>query len=154
VVAGDTLFFESFSLGSFVNFFESLPRGASLITYYELSDHNEVAKRGVIELSAREQNRVAAFLEKPDPESTTSNKACPPLYLYSRQCLPLLEQFIKENGQRREALDAPGSFVSWLHSRAPVYAMRVDGRFDIGNLEDYEATSQHFTSTVTNSETT
>jgi len=40
--------------------------------------------------------------------------------------------------------DAPGQFISWLHTRSPVYADHVSGRFDIGNLDSYlEADRAH-----------
>ena len=35
--------------------------------------------------------------------------------------------------------DAPGSYLAWLCTQTPVYAMEMPGeRYDIGNLETYE----------------
>ena len=35
--------------------------------------------------------------------------------------------------------DAPGSYIAWLCTQTPVYAMEMPGsRYDIGNLESYE----------------
>ena len=34
--------------------------------------------------------------------------------------------------------DAPGSYIAWLCTQTPVYAMEMPGRrYDIGNLESY-----------------
>lgn len=42
-------------------------------------------------------------------------------------------------------VDAPGSLVAWLSSKAPVHAMEMPGkRFDIGNLKSYEAVKEIF----------
>ncbi len=36
--------------------------------------------------------------------------------------------------------DAPGSYIAWLCTQTPVYAMEMPGsRYDIGNLESYES---------------
>lgn len=162
VVAGDTLLKRDFRLDSMLDRFFALIEKHSggsdkshddgvvaLIPYYELKDHSEVQKRGIIEITSSSstsstseeegEGRVVRFLEKPSPESTTSNKACPPLYLYSARCkdeyLPL---YVSQFSENLERIDAPGNFVAWLHSIAPVYAARVSGRFDIGNLADLE----------------
>ena len=41
-------------------------------------------------------------------------------------------------------LDAPGTFIKYLFPKEKIYAMPVDGRFDIGNLESYIEADQHF----------
>ncbi len=56
VVAGDTLFFEDFKLRDVLERFKK-QEGDNLITYYELSDHKEVSKRGIMELS--EEGKVS-----------------------------------------------------------------------------------------------
>jgi len=84
VIAGDTLLLPSFSLnGFFSHFFEKYhhnreANGCSLICYYELSDPNEVSKRGIIELKEDGSQQVVKFLEKPKPyrPDTTSNGDC------------------------------------------------------------------------------
>jgi len=144
VVAGDTLFTREFRLDSMLDrFFDLVAKhhdedAVALIPYYELKDHAEVQKRGIIEVSP-ESGRVINFLEKPSPESTTSNKACPPLYLYSARCQEeYLDRYVAQFGHTLDRIDAPGNFVAWLHSMVPVYAAPVAGRFDIGNLADLE----------------
>lgn len=41
--------------------------------------------------------------------------------------------------------DAPGSFIAWICKRSPVHAMEMPGsRYDIGNLESYEAVKKEY----------
>lgn len=86
---------------------------------------------------------MRAFLEKPQPEATTSNKAVPAFYVYSRECVALLDEFVAST-PRMEARDAPGTFLQWLIPRGvPTYAVRISGRYDIGGLADLEAARAH-----------
>jgi glucose-1-phosphate thymidylyltransferase len=91
----------------------------------------------VVELS--EDRRVLSFQEKPaEPKSTL---AVPPFYLYRRETLPLLGDYLAAG----ENPDAPGNFVPWLASRLPVYAFTFEGRrYDIGNLDSYEEAQREF----------
>jgi hypothetical protein len=99
-------------------------------------------------------------LEKPDPASTPSRKACPCFYLYRRSVLPLITQYVA-NAKTLPELDAPGTgplallrsiacsasldfvslragtLVQWLYPRTPIYAYPITGRFDIGGLDSY-----------------
>ena len=144
VVAGDTLFSRDFQIDSILDRFFALTsefEAVALILYYELKDHAEVQKRGILEISP--EGRVLSFLEKPSPESTTSNKACPPLYLYSARCHEeFLGQYVSKFRDSLDRMDAPGNFVSWLHPIVPVYATQVSGRFDIGSLADLEEANE------------
>ena len=94
----------------------------------------DTLKTGVLELDAG--GLVVNMLEKPHPSSTTSRKGCPCFYLYTRDTLSLLPQFLSEARSLSEA-DAPGHYVSWVWSRRPCYAHYVSGRFDIGGLQTY-----------------
>lgn len=99
VVAGDTLFDTDFKLEDVLHHFKSLASGESLITYYQVKERQEISKRGIIEIddtnkvgwllghvvsinAHRTIAQVTKFLEKPKPEETNSDKACPPLYIY------------------------------------------------------------------------
>jgi hypothetical protein len=62
--------------------------------------------------------------------------ACPCFYLYRRATLPLFADFCAGTKTLKER-DAPGNFLTWLHKRAPVFAYRISGRFDIGGLDSY-----------------
>ena len=42
-------------------------------------------------------------------------------------------------------VDAPGSFIAWLSSVSPVYAMEMPGsRYDIGDLKSYEEVKKNY----------
>jgi len=82
VVAADTLFEKDFKLEALLDRFSSLVDGATLITYYELRDHQEVTKRGVIEIDEKSSkvsrrgqpplnhnNHVSGFCEAGDQVS-------------------------------------------------------------------------------------
>ena len=52
---------------------------------------------------------------------------------------------IKEGIEVGCGVDAPGSFIAWLASVSPVYAMEMPGRrYDIGNLESYEKVQKEY----------
>ena len=41
--------------------------------------------------------------------------------------------------------DAPGSYIAWLCTQVPVYAMEMPGRrYDIGNLESYHKVCEEY----------
>ncbi len=133
VLAGDNLF--DFGLDDFARFFRQ--KKADCITSHRLEDISELRRTGVVELS--EDRRVLSFQEKPaEPKSTL---AVPPFYLYRRETLPLLGDYLAAG----ENPDAPGNFVPWLASRLPVYAFTFEGRrYDIGNLDSYEEAQREF----------
>jgi glucose-1-phosphate thymidylyltransferase len=133
VLAGDNLF--DFGLDDFARFFRQ--KKADCITSHRLEDISELRRTGVVELS--EDRRVLSFQEKPaEPKSTW---AVPPFYLYRRETLPLLGDYLAAG----ENPDAPGNFVPWLASRLPVYAFTFEGRrYDIGNLDSYEEAQREF----------
>ena len=42
-------------------------------------------------------------------------------------------------------VDAPGSFIAWLSSVSPVYAMEMPGnRYDVGDLKSYEEVEKNY----------
>lgn len=141
-VAGDTLFDTDFKLEEVIDHFKSLAAGESLITYYEIKDRQEVTKRGIIEVD--ENDKVTKFLEKPKVEETESSKACPPLYIYSKSAVPLINQYVDEAEGKLALVDAPGSLVAWLSARTTIRAHRLPGRFDIGSLGDYIQADAYF----------
>jgi len=130
IIGGDTLFFEDFDLNDVKTKF-SEHKGDNLVLCYHEED---TLKSGILETD--ETGHVTAFLEKPDPKSTKSRKGCPCFYLYRREVLPLFEKYVSQTTSLQEK-DAPGNFLIWLHSRAPVWVYPISGRFDIGGLETY-----------------
>ncbi|MFA9559299.1 nucleotidyltransferase family protein [Evansella sp. AB-rgal1] len=127
VLAGDNLF--DFELTDFVSFYMEM--GADSITTHEINEIEEIKRTGVIEVD--EDGKVVSFEEK--PQHPKSNLAVPPFYIYQKETLPLIKQYIQEGNNP----DAPGNFVPWLIQHKNVYAYKFEGqRYDIGTVESYE----------------
>jgi glucose-1-phosphate thymidylyltransferase len=133
VLAGDNLF--DFELSDFACFFAE--KGADCITAHRLDNLAELRRTGVVELD--EGGRVLSFEEK--PAAPKSTMAVPPFYLYRRETLALIDDYLAGGGNP----DAPGNFVPWLAARRPVYAYVFEGRrYDIGNHDSYEEAKRAF----------
>ncbi len=123
VVAGDNLI--GYSLPDFVAFWRE--KGGSAIALHEVGDRSLLSHYSVVELD--ENDRVVGFEEKPvEPKTNLAGTAT---YLYRADAPGLLPRYLAEG----KSPDAPGNFVAWLHSRAPVYGYRFTGEWhDIGDL--------------------
>ena len=127
VLAGDNLF--DFELTDFVDFYHTTK--ADCITTHQLDDVEEIKRTGVVEVN--DNKIVTSFEEK--PEHPKSNLAVPPFYIYQKETLPLIDQYIAEGNNP----DAPGHFIPWLIKHKDVYAYEFSGqRYDIGTMESYE----------------
>jgi glucose-1-phosphate thymidylyltransferase len=124
VVAGDNLI--GYDLRDYVRFWRE--HGGSAIALRHEPDMELMKQYGVVELD--EAGRVVSFEEKPaEPRSSLAATAA---YLYPADHVALIPQYLDEGNPP----DAPGNFVAWLHSRAPVYGYRFTGDWlDIGNKE-------------------
>ena len=127
VIAGDNLL--NFSLTRFMKY--AMDKKASCIMRYYEADEKKLVKCGVVTID--EADRILKMMEKPAvPES---HWCTPPFYYYTRQDARLVEKGIASGC----GVDAPGSYIAWLCTQTPVYAMEMPGcRYDIGNLESYE----------------
>ncbi len=125
VVAGDNLF--DYNLGDFARFWSGLERSASAVAIYEHPVNELVGQYGVVELDP--DGRIVSFLEK--PENPQSNLIATATYVFDRAHLALLHAYLADG----QSPDAPGNFIAWLHTRAPVYGFRFAGEWlDIGDL--------------------
>ena len=125
IIAGDNLF--DFSLAEYVDFWRGKGDG-SCIALYECPDMELVKQYSIVELDANE--RVTSFVEK--PENPTTNTVGIATYLYHRNHVPLIEDYLAEGNSP----DQPGKYIAWLHKRVPVYGYRFAGSWlDIGNKE-------------------
>ena len=123
VVAGDNLI--GYSLPDFVEFWRG--KGGSAIALHEVLEPELLRNYGIVEVDR--DDRVIGFEEK--PSEPKSNLAATAAYLYRGDQLELLERYLGEGNPS----DAPGNFVAWLHTRAPVYGYRFSGEwYDIGDL--------------------
>ena len=122
VVAGDNLI--CYSVQDYVRFWRG--KDGSAIALYECCDPELIKQYGVVELD--DDDRVLSFEEKPD--EPRSELAATAAYLYRAEDVALLDRYLAEG----ESPDAPGNYVQWLHTRAPVYGYRFSGEWlDIGD---------------------
>ena len=133
VIAGDNVL--DFSLCRFIAY--ARQKQASCIMRYYEPETKRLLKSGVVTVD--ETDRVLKMTEKsPNPES---NWCTPPFYYYSKADARLVEQGIAAGC----GTDAPGSYIAWLCTQSPVYAMEMPGsRYDIGNLESYEKVQKEY----------
>ena len=127
VIAGDNVL--DFSLQKFVRYAHD--KGASCIMRYFEPDRARLVKCGIVQVNA--DDRITGMEEK--PAQPKSNWCCPPFYFYTKADARLVPAGIAAGC----GTDAPGSYIAWLCTQVPVFAMEMPGkRYDIGNLESYK----------------
>lgn len=133
IIAGDNLL--DFSLTDFIAYAKA-KRTSCIMRYYEPSEA-KLKKCGVV---VTDENDLIVDMEE-KPESPKSHWCCPPFYYCAAADVPLVSECIG-NGC---GVDAPGSFIAWLSRHSAVHAMEMKGRrYDIGNLESYEAVKKEY----------
>jgi glucose-1-phosphate thymidylyltransferase len=126
ICAGDNLF--DYSLADYVQYW-SAKGEASCLAVYQCDDIELVKQYSIVEIDAHD--RITSFIEK--PKNPTTQLVGTATYIYHRQHIRLLEQYLAEGNSP----DQPGNLVAWLHKRAPVFAYRFSGGwFDIGNQNE------------------
>lgn len=133
VIAGDNLL--DFSLTAFIRYAKE-KKASCILRYYE-ADEKKLLKCGVVTMD--ETDRVLRMTEKsPTPET---HWCTPPFYYYTAEDAKRVSSGIEAGC----GTDAPGSFIAWLCTQTAVYAMEMPGRrYDIGNLQSYEAVQQEY----------
>jgi glucose-1-phosphate thymidylyltransferase len=125
VLAGDNLI--EYPLEDLVRFWQSKGEGAA-IAVHRVTDPELIKQYGVVELD--ENDRVVSIEEK--PARPRSDLAATAAYVYPAEHGALVWEYLDAGNPP----DAPGNFVVWLHTRAPVYGYRIEGEwFDIGDPE-------------------
>ena len=126
ITASDT--FCTFDWTKFYIDFQS--HGRDLLLSHEEKTLEE-CKRFVVAL-LDDEGRVLDLAEKPEhPKSKTAVYAA---YIYRRDTLPLLKDYLVEGN----SADAPGHFPAWLYQRRDVRAFVFEGEcVDIGTLDTY-----------------
>lgn len=91
-------------------------------------DPEDQKRRGVVALG--EHDRIVRFDEKPqDPQSQW---AAAPIYVFPREVLPLVSEFLTHGGNP----DAPGFLLEFLVNKVTVQGWRMPGEIlDIGSPE-------------------
>ena len=133
VIAGDNLL--DFSLTRFITYAQQ--KATSCIMRYFEESEQRLHKCGVVEIDA--DDKILSMEEK--PAQPKSHWCCPPFYYYTREDARL----VKVGIERGCGVDAPGSYIAWLSGEVTVHAMEMPGkRYDIGNLESYEAVQREY----------
>lgn len=126
VMASDNIF--DFSLNDFTAMYRE--KNTDMICAHTIENKEDLHSMGVVELD--KDGRVMSFEEK--PQNPKSDLGVPPFYLYKRETLPLVDEYLKEGNNP----DAPGHFIPWLIGKNEVYAYVFDAvRIDIGTPESY-----------------
>ncbi len=132
VLAGDNVL--DFSLTHFMRFCKE--KHASCVMRYWEENVATLPKRGVLEIDG---DRLIGMKEKPAKPQT--QWCCPPFYYYTREDSKRITEAISDGC----GVDAPGSFIAWLLTKSPVYAMEMPGkRFDIGDIKSYEVVKAEY----------
>lgn len=133
VIAGDNLF--TFKLIDFYNFYIKHNRDCILVQ--ENKNMDELKRMGIVILN--QEDKVMNFEEKSC--NPISNIAVYATYIYLKNTLPLISQYLKENNNP----DAPGYFPAWLYDKKDIYAYRFNGNcYDIGTYESYKKIQKKF----------
>ncbi|MFQ5956392.1 MAG: nucleotidyltransferase family protein [Candidatus Brocadiales bacterium] len=127
VMGGDNIYDLSFR--DFASYFKE--RSSNVVAVHRVTEPERLRRTGVILMD--DGNRLTTFQEK--PANPVSELAVPPLYIFRRETLPLVAEYIREGNDP----DAPGNLIAWLLKRRPVYGYMFKGRcYDIGDIESYE----------------
>lgn len=133
IIAGDNVL--DFSLTHFISYAKK--KGTSCIMRYYEPSIEKLHKAGVAQVD--DSDLIVSMEEK--PANPKAHWCTPPFYFYTKNDAKLVKVGI-ENGC---GTDAPGSFIAWLATQTPVHAMEMPGsRYDIGNLESYEAVKKQY----------
>lgn len=126
VLSSDTL--STLRLSEFITFFES-HRGV-INSVFDTKDKDVIRKKlGCVIVDGE---KITRFIEKPEePESTLTSV---PFYIFPKEATALIQQYKAEGN----STDAPGSIVSWLIGKVPVYAFQTTGYYyDVGTIDIY-----------------
>jgi glucose-1-phosphate thymidylyltransferase len=133
VVAGDNLF--DYSLAGYATWWRGKGE-ASAVVLYDVRDLELVRKYSSVDVDADE--RLTGFVEK--PEHPTSSLVATAAYLYHRNHVPLIREYLAEGNPP----DQPGRLVAWLVPRVPVYGYSADGDWrDIGDAAQLLEADNH-----------
>ncbi len=137
VLSSDTL--SSLKLSEFVDFFES--HHGVINAVYDTKDKEIIREKlGCVTL---DQDKIVQFIEKPsEPEGTLTSI---PYYIFPKEASALVTQYLSEGN----SADAPGSIISWLIDKLPVYGFQTKGYYyDVGTKEVYERLKVDFSSLI------
>lgn len=129
VLAGDNWF--DFTLKELYDFY--VKNGKNDVVFGQnKTDLNVLRAGGVATLF---DNGLVLHMEE-KPQNPQGTFAVGPFYIYNKQTVAMLDQYLAEGGNP----DAPGYFPAWLAERKPVFAYDIAPRhyIDIGTKEAYD----------------
>ncbi len=133
IMAGDNIF--TFKLVDYYNSYKK--RNADMILTKQIDNVEDLKRMANVTLD--ETGRVTDLVEKPPVPK--SNIAAYAAYIYKKETLPLIKQYLDEGNNP----DAPGFFPAWLHKVKPLYAYTFEGDcYDIGTPESYAKVNDIF----------
>jgi len=125
VILGDNYF--NFNLDNFINFFKKV--GGTVLGVVSL-DKEQAKSFGVVEIA---DDKISSFEEK--PENPKSNLVSTGLYIFTKEDLKEIKEYMKTNLNK----DGPGYLIKYFVGIKNVYAYKFDGWWiDIGSIEEYE----------------
>jgi len=127
VIAGDNFF--DFNLNGFVNFFKE--KNKNTIGLYDIKDISKASNFGILEIN--KDNEIISFEEKPEhPKSSLVSTA---LYLYTKEELKKIEEYMKTDNPK----EGPGYLIPYFMNFQDVNGYVFSGKWwDIGSKEIYE----------------
>lgn len=133
VMAGDNIF--TFELKDFTDYYKL--KNTDVILAKRIESISDLKRMGNAVLD--KNGKVLDMVEK--PENPPSDTAVFAVYLYKKDTVPMIKQYLAEGGNP----DAPGFFPSWLHKKKDVYAYVFDGEcYDIGTPDSYKQVNEIF----------
>ncbi|MFQ5862095.1 MAG: nucleotidyltransferase family protein [Candidatus Brocadiales bacterium] len=127
VMGGDNIFDLSFK--NFADYFKE--KKSDVVAVHRVTETERLRRTGVILMD--DDKKLTTFQEK--PANPVSKLAVPPLYIFRKETLPLVAEYIREGNNT----DAPGNLIAWLLKRRPVSGYLFKGRcYDIGDIKSYE----------------
>lgn len=134
MMASDNLFDQE--LEAFVRFAQK--KNAVSTAQYDIKDPALAANKfGVIE--SDKDGKVLTMEEKPaKPRSSMIGMG---VYYFPAATLPKITEYLAD----KNAKDAPGHYVRWLHDRMPIFSFTFQGMwYDIGDLKALEEANRLF----------
>jgi len=130
ILASDSYF--SFELTDFYNYYKEKQANCIAAKEFENIDYKRF---GLAKID--NNNLITDFKEK--PETPFSNIVTYAIYIYKKETLPLIEEYINEGNNK----DGLGNFNTWAHKKMPIYCYKFDGIcYDIGTIETYNSLNQ------------
>jgi len=118
LVSGDNLF--NFSLQPMVDLFNE---GKNVLSVYDVKTKEEARKMGIPTIN--EKGIITHLVEKPD--NPTSTLAAIGMYIFRKEVMGLLKQYIKEG----HPVDKVGEFMEWLCQQIDLYTYKYEDPDDV-----------------------